>query len=109
MLITIDKRTRIVSDEFNWIVQFKSKSPIKRKGKEQAYDWIHWGYFQSLRSALKRLLEHKVRILPFSDVYRILEHIDLAQIEISKSLEPHKTRLDNGSLNTGSYTEQSLH
>lgn len=90
MEITINKNFRIISDEFNWTVQRKFKNPYIDKKTNITYEWENWGYFQSLNSSVQRLIEHKVRMIPFSDVKRILSRIDDIQKEMSKALKPYK-------------------
>jgi len=90
MEITIDKKTRIISDEMNWIVQFKFKKPYTDKRTGKQVEWENWGYFQSLRAAVQRLIEHKVRMIPFSDVDRILKSINKIQKEMSAILKPYE-------------------
>ena len=90
MEITIDKNFRIISDEFNWIVQRKLKTPRTDKRTKKITEWDNWGYFQSLKSSVQRLIEHKVRTIPFSDIERILGRIDKIQKEMSKALKPYE-------------------
>ena len=90
MEIIIDKNFRIISEELNWIVQRRLKKPYIDKRTKKLIEWGNWGYFQSLRASVQRLVEHKIRMIPFSDVERILGRIDKMQKEMSKVLKPYE-------------------
>ena len=93
MEITIDKDCRIVSDEHNWIVQFKLKNPQIFKDTGQVIAWSNWGFFISLESAVHRLIEHKIRLIPFSDINRILKSINKIQHDFSLILKPYEIKV----------------
>ncbi|MBU4443710.1 hypothetical protein KJ656_01310 [bacterium] len=109
MEITIDKKTRIISEELNWIVQFKRTKPMKLKGIEKPYEWENWGYFQSLRAAVQRLIEHKVRMIPFSDVERVLERISEIQKEMLEVLRPYDLEVVSNLNKTVEGVKQAAH
>jgi len=90
MEIIIDKNFRIISEELNWIVQRRLKKPYIDKRTKKLIEWGNWGYFQSLRASVQRLVEHRIRMIPFSDVERILSCIDEMQKEMSKVLKPYE-------------------
>jgi len=92
MEIIIDKKFRIISEELNWIVQRRLKKPYIDKRTNKLIEWENWGYFQSLRASVQRLVEHKIRMIPLSDVGRILSCIDEMQKEMSKVLKPYEIK-----------------
>ena len=88
MLINIDKNYLIESDKFNWILKKRRKTPVKTGGKISYFKEI--GYFVSLESAVQNLANLKIRLIPDSDVKKILNKIQKISIELQKALRPYK-------------------
>ena len=81
MIIPINVQYRIVSDEYQWIIQRKRT----RKGKE---DWQARLYYPTLKAAVEGLGELMVRESKAQTLTDALTHVDHVATTLSQALTP---------------------
>ena len=81
MIIPINERYRIVSDEYQWIIQKKGS----RKGKE---DWQSRLFFGTFEAAAKELGELLVRRSKANTLVEALREVEKIATTLSKALTP---------------------
>ena len=90
MIINIDKNYRIESDSQNWILRSRLKNPQVDKKTGKVYEWKDIGFFNSLESLVRYLANLKIRLIPGSDINKILNQIEKISIDLKKTLRPYK-------------------
>ena len=81
MIIPINARYRIVSDEYQWIIQRKRT----RKGKE---DWQARLYYPTLKAAVEGLGELMVRQSKADTLVSALAAVEEVATQLSQALTP---------------------
>ena len=81
MIIPINARYRIVSDEYQWIIQ----RIRTRKGKE---DWQARLYYPTLKAAIEGLGELMVRQSKADTLVRALAAVEEVATQLSQALTP---------------------
>ena len=81
MIIPINDRYRITSDEYQWIIQTKRN----RKGKE---DWQARFYYPTLKAALEGLGELMVRQSDVATLADALAKVENVATTLSQALTP---------------------
>jgi len=81
MIIPINERYRIVSDEYQWIIQKKRS----RKGKE---DWQSKLFFGTLEGAVQGLGELLVRRSEANTLVDALQEVEKIATTLSQALTP---------------------
>ena len=81
MIIPINERNRITSDEYQWIIQKKRS----RKGKE---DWASRHYYPTFESAVRSLGELMVRQSKADTLVSALAEVENVATTLSQALTP---------------------
>ena len=82
MIIPINERYRITSDEYQWIIQKKRS----RKGRE---DWESKLFFGTFEAAVKDLGELMVRRSEANTLVDALAEVEKVATTLSQALTPH--------------------
>ena len=88
MIIPINERYRIVSDEYQWIIQ-------KRRFRKGEEDWQCLTYHPFLDSAIQGLREHLVRDSDAQTVADALQDISHIDTTLSQALTPRFEALED--------------
>lgn len=96
MLIQINERYRIISDEVQWTVQHL---PKKREGIKRKEDrWINRGHFATLDTALMWASHQQIKLIPGTvdadNIIDIVHAIDKIHREIGRAYSTHDAYAD---------------
>lgn len=84
MVVKINNKYQLRSDKINWILE------VKTINKEKENCWNPIGYFNTPEYAVQYLADLKIRLIPDSDINKILKKIDKIRIELKKVFEPYE-------------------
>ena len=91
MIINIDEKYLIDSDSHCWILKKRLQIPIKKGNR--IYKFKEIGYYHSLESVVKNFADMKIRLIPDSDVSKIIRKIDKIRNDLTEVLRPYKIEI----------------
>ena len=93
MVIKINNKYQIESEKLNWILKTKLNKPVTDQKSGKIKEWKEVGYFNSLKSAAQYLADLKIKLIPDSDINKILKKIEKIRVELKKVFEPYEIRV----------------
>lgn len=85
MTITVNEEYRIVTDEYNFMLQQKK---VRKKGKNAGNEiWVTVGYYPSIEYAYEALIRRGLLKEDLEGVQQVIDYLEKIHKEIKKSLE----------------------
>lgn len=95
MLLNLSNRYRIRGEEKQYVLEFHRKGKNTRTG-EDTQKWDALGYFVTLDSLLRYMMEHRIRISDVTQLSEFIGKIDETVDLITRTLLPPYTIVKKG-------------